>query len=224
MGIFSRLHDIINANINALLERAENPEKMIRLVIQEMEDTLVEVRTNAARIIADQKTLNRRITRLKEELTLWEERAALAVTKGREDLARAALTEKKALKRLVDRLEEEARLIEEQRHQLSEDIGRLQDKLDEARARKKSLLMREKTARSRLRTHGRLEDRRLEEALAGFERLERKMDILEGRVEARDLGREKAEPGLDEEFASLAMDEEVEQELAELKKRIRSAT
>ena len=220
MGIFSRLQDIINSNINALLERAENPEKIIRLVIQEMEDTLVEVRTNAARIIADQKTLNRRIGRLREELSLWDERAALAVSRGREDLARAALTEKNDLQRVISRLEEEALAIEEQRRQLEEDIGRLQAKLSEAKARKKSLLTRTRTVNSRLRTRDRLRDRRLEEALAGFEYLERKMDVLEGRVEADDLGRD---PSLDEEFAGLAADEEVERELAALKERMSRA-
>ncbi len=220
MGIFSRLQDIINSNINALLERAENPEKIIRLVIQEMEDTLVEVRTNAARIIADQKTLNRRIDRLREELSLWDERAALAVRKGREDLARAALTEKSALQKIIDRLAEEALTIEEQRRQLEEDIGRLQAKLSEAKARKKSLLTRTRTVNSRLKTRDRLRDRRLEEALAGFEHLERKMDVLEGRVEADDLGRD---PSLDEQFAGLAADEEVERELTALKERMNRA-
>jgi len=217
MGIFSRFNDIVNSNINALLERAENPEKIIRLVIQEMEDTLVEVRTNAARTIADQKTLKRRLSRLREELTEWEARAELALGKGREDLARAALTEKTSLQKVISRLEQDAVFIDEQREQLSDDIARLQAKLTEAKARKKALLMRGATAKSRIRTRDSLSDRRVEEAMANFEHLERKMDTLEGRVEAYDLGRDRS---LDEEFADLAADDGIEQELAELKKRM----
>ncbi len=218
MGIFSRFNDIVNSNINAMLERAENPEKIIRLVIQEMEDTLVEVRTNAARTIADQKTLNRRLSRLGDELAEWEERAELAVTKGREDLARAALVEKSTLQKVINRLEQEAVDIEEQRQQLGEDIARLQAKLTEAKARKKALLMRGDTAKSRIKTRDRLVDKRLDEAMANFEHLERKMDNLEGQVESYDLGRDQS---LEEEFAHLAEEEDVEQELAALKKRMR---
>jgi len=217
MGIFSRFNDIVNSNINALLERAENPEKIIRLVIQEMEDTLVEVRTNAARTIADQKTLKRRLSRMYDELSEWEQRAELAVHKNREDLARAALVEKTTLQKVIDRLEQDAADIEEQRQQLGDDIARLQAKLTEAKARKKSLLMREDTAKSRIKTRNSLNDNRVDEAMANFEHLERKMDTLEGRVESYDLGRERS---LEDEFADLAADEGIEQELAALKKRM----
>lgn len=218
MGIFSRFNDIVNSNINALLERAENPEKIIRLVIQEMEDTLVEVRTNAARTIADQKTLKRRLARLHEELAEWEHRAELAVRKGREDLARAALSEKSTLQKIITRLEQESADIEDQRQQLENDIARLQAKLTEAKARKKALLMRGNTAKSRIKARDRLADKRLEEAMANFEHLERKMDTLEGKVESYDLGRNQ---NLEEEFANLAEDESIEQELSNLKQRLR---
>jgi phage shock protein A len=217
MGIFSRFNDIVNSNINALLERAENPEKIIRLVIQEMEDTLVEVRTNAARTIADQKTLTRRLERMYDELSEWDQRAELALQKNREDLARSALTEKTSLAKVITRLEQDRVEIEEQRQQLGNDIGRLQEKLAEAKARKKSLLMREDTARSRIKTRGSLNDTRVDEAMANFEHLERKMDTLEGKVESYDLGRERS---LEEEFVDLAADEGIEQELAALKKRM----
>ncbi len=217
MGIFSRFNDIVNSNINALLERAENPEKIIRLVIQEMEDTLVEVRTNAARTIADQKTLTRRLERMYDELSEWDQRAELALQKNREDLARSALTEKTSLAKVITRLEQDRVEIEEQRQQLGNDIARLQEKLAEAKARKKSLLMREDTARSRIKTRGSLNDTRVDEAMENFEHLERKMDTLEGKVESYDLGRERS---LEEEFADLAADEGIEQELAALKKRM----
>ncbi len=218
MSIFSRFNDIIHSNINAMLEHAENPEKIIRLVIQEMEDTMVEVRTNAARTIADQKTLNRQLARLHDESAQWEQKAELALTKDREDLARAALAEKSLLQTAIEQLEKEAEAIENQLVGLNNDIGRLQAKLTEAKARKKSLDMRWQTTNSRLKVRGQLDDGRIDDAMVKFEYLERKMDTLEGRVEAHDLGRDRP---LADEFVELAAQDAVEQELAELKKRIR---
>ena len=218
MSIFSRFNDIIHSNINAMLEHAENPEKIIRLVIQEMEDTMVEVRTNAARTIADQKTLDRQLARLRDESAQWEQKAELALTKDREDLARAALAEKSLLQTAIEQLEKETEAIENQLVGLNNDIGRLQAKLTEAKARKKSLDMRWQTTNSRLKVRGQLDDGRIDDAMVKFEYLERKMDTLEGRVESHDLGRDRP---LADEFAELAAQDAVEQELAELKKRMR---
>jgi len=218
MSIFSRFNDIIHSNINAMLEHAENPEKIIRLVIQEMEDTMVEVRTNAARTIADQKTLDRQLARLRDESAQWEQKAELALTKDREDLARAALAEKSLLQTAIEQLEKETEAIENQLVGLNNDIGRLQAKLTEAKARKKSLDMRWQTTNSRLKVRGQLDDGRIDDAMVKFEYLERKMDTLEGRVESHDLGRDRP---LADEFAELAAQDAVEKELAELKKRMR---
>jgi len=219
MGIFSRFNDIVSSNINAMLEKAENPEKIIRLVIQEMEDTLVEVRTTAARTIADRKTLHRRLDRLRFEAQGWTEKAELAVRREREDLARAALAEKAALQKVIDQLATESLEIDSQLEQLNEDIGRLQAKLTEAKERKKALQMRHDTASSRIKTRESLSDDRIHEAMSRFEHIERKMDELEGQVESYDLGRERP---LKDEFADLAAEDTVEQELAELKKRVQA--
>jgi len=219
MGIFSRFNDIVSSNINAMLEKAENPEKIIRLVIQEMEDTLVEVRTTAARTIADRKTIQRRLDRLRSEVQGWSEKAELAVRRDRDDLARAALAEKASLQDLIDRLEIESLEIDSQLDQLNEDIGRLQAKLTEAKERKKGLQMRRDTATSRIKTRESLADDRIHEAMSRFEHIERKMDELEGQVESYDLGRERP---LKDEFADLAAEETVEQELADLKKRVQA--
>ena len=218
MSIFSRFNDIIHSNINAMLEHAEDPEKIIRLVIQEMEDTMVEVRTNAAKTIAEQKTLRRQLDRLQKESTQWEQKAELAINKDREDLARAALAEKTRIQAAIEQLEKESSVIEDQLEGLNNDIGQLQTKLTEAKARKKSLDMRWQTANNRLKVRGKLSDGRVDDALLQFEHLERKMDTLEGRVEAHDLGQEKS---LAYEFAELAAQDSIEQELAELKKRLR---
>ena len=217
MSIFSRFNDIIHSNINAMLEHAEDPEKIIRLVIQEMEDTMIEVRTNAARTIADQKTLRRQLDRLENESSQWEQKAELAINKGREDLARAALTEKARIQTAIEQLEKEAAIVAEQLEGLNHDIGQLQAKLTEAKNRKKTLDMRWKTANNRLKVRNKLSDSRVDDAMLQFEHLERKMDTLEGRVEAHDLGQEKT---LEEEFADLAAEDSIEQELAELKKRL----
>ncbi len=217
MSIFSRFNDIIHSNINAMLEHAEDPEKIIRLVIQEMEDTMVEVRTNAAKTIAEQKTLRRQLDRLQKESTQWEQKAELAIKKDREDLARAALAEKSRIQAAIEQLEKESGIIEDQLEGLNNDIGQLQTKLTEAKARKKSLDMRWQTANNRLKVRGKLSDGRVDDAMLQFEHLERKMDTLEGRVEAHDLGQEKS---LADEFAELAAQDSIEQELAELKERL----
>ena len=221
MSIFSRFNDIIHSNINAMLEQAEDPEKIIRLVIQEMEDTMVEVRTNAAKTIADQKTLRRQLERLQHESIQWGEKAELALNKDREDLARAALAEKARIQTASEQLEKELMIVEEQLDGLNHDIGQLQAKLSEAKARKKSLDLRWQTANNRLKVRGKLSDSRVDDAMLQFDHLERKMDTLEGRVEAHDLGQEKT---LEEEFAELAAQDTIEQELAELKRRLQKET
>ena len=221
MSIFSRFNDIIHSNINAMLEQAEDPEKIIRLVIQEMEDTMVEVRTNAAKTIADQKTLRRQLERLQHQSIQWGQKAELALNKDREDLARAALAEKNRIQAAIEQLEKEAVIVEEQLDGLNNDIGQLQAKLSEAKTRKKSLDLRWKTANNRLKVRGKLSDGRVDNAMLQFEHLERKMDTLEGRVEAHDLGQEKS---LEDEFAELAAEDTIEQELAELKKRLQKET
>jgi len=221
MSIFSRFNDIIHSNINAMLEQAEDPEKIIRLVIQEMEDTMVEVRTNAAKTIADQKTLRRQLERLQHQSIQWGQKAELAINKDREDLARAALGEKNRIQAAIEQLEKESVIVEEQLDGLNNDIGQLQAKLSEAKTRKKSLDLRWKTANNRLKVRGKLSDGRVDNAMLQFEHLERKMDTLEGRVEAHDLGQEKS---LEDEFAELAAEDTIEQELAELKKRLQKET
>jgi phage shock protein A len=220
MGIFSRLNDIVNSNLSALLDRAEDPEKIIRLVIQEMEDTLVEVRSDAARSIAEKKKQQRRIDRLAAEIGEWERKAELAVSKGREDLARAALAEKKNLERAVILLEKDMDELEGQLAKLNEDIARLQQKLDDAKSRQKAILMKHDAVSNRLRTREKLHDSRIDSAMDHFDRLERKMDNMEGRVESYDVGRVKT---LHEEFAELEAEDEIDAELAKIRAKTEQA-
>jgi phage shock protein A len=217
MGIFSRLSDIINANLNAVLDRAEDPEKMIRQMIHEMEDTLVEVRSNAARMIADRKTMERRRGRLGEAQTEWQRKAELALSKDREDLARAALVEKAKLVEDLNGLDEELVHLDEALAKYEEDIAKLEAKLREAKAKQKVILARHATAASQLRVRRQVHDRRIDDAFVRFEQMERRLDNIEGEVEAFDLGRGRT---LAEEIDDLATDSDVEAELEALKSRI----
>ena len=217
MGVFSRFTDIVNSNINALLEKAEDPEKMVRLIIQEMEDTLVEVRSAAARAIADRKQLDRRLAEARRETDDWTRKAELAVRKNRDDLARAALAEKARGEQRVEGLKEQQSQVEEALARLNDDIAKLQEKLADAKARQKTLLMRHRTAGHRLEIRRQIHENKIDDALVRFEHFERKMEDLEGRVESYDLGQRKE---LGREFDSLEAQETVEAELAELKRRV----
>jgi len=221
MGIFSRFSDIVNSNINAILEKAEDPEKIVRLMIQEMEDTLVEVRSAAARAIADKKELNRKLGSLEKEQSGWQQKAELAITKGRDDLAKAALAEKTRVTSASDTLKEQYEAVDEGLSKLNTDIGRLEAKLADAKNRQKALITRHRTATKRLQVRKKIHDYKIEDALVRFEHYERKMDDVEGRVEAYDLGLKK---DLRERFASLEAEESVEKELNELKSRMARKT
>jgi phage shock protein A len=217
MGIFTRFSDIVNSNINAILDKAEDPEKIVRLMIQEMEDTLVEVRSAAARSIADKKDLNRKLESLDRELRDWDQKAELAVRKGREDLAKAALVEKSRVAAADDLLKQDYFAVDEGLSKLNDDIARLESKLEDAKARQKALLARHKTASSRLAVRKKIHDYKIDDAMIRFEQYTRRIDDVEGRVEAYDLGLPK---DLNHEFASLEAEESVAEELDALKKRV----
>jgi phage shock protein A len=215
MGIFSRLSDIVNSNLNAMCDTAEDPEKMIRLIIQEMEDTLVEVRSASARILADKKTQERQLASMKSQASTWEEKAKLALSKDREDLARAALHEKRRVEAEVTVLESELVLADDHIEQLHLEVGQLQAKLDDAKAKRKAILMRADSVSQRRKTQTQIHRNQLDDAFERFERFERRVDGLEGELEAMNLGRNK--PDLADEIDALAADDLLKEELEELK-------
>lgn len=221
MSIFSRLTDIVNANLTALLDRAEDPEKMARLMIQEMEDTLVEVRSAAVKAIADRKELGRRVADARFGLEDWERKAELAVAKGKEDLARAALFEKRRAADVLRGLEAELVQVDEVLGRYEDDIGRLQSKLDEAKAKRKSLEMRAEAAGHSIKARRVLHDARVDEALARYDRMHRRIDELEGEAEVLDKGRT---PGLAQRFAELESEGNVEAELEALRRKVKSGS
>jgi len=217
MGIFTRFSDIVNSNINAILDKAEDPEKIVRLMIQEMEDTLVEVRTAAARSIADKKDLNRRLGQLEREQQEWDAKAELALRKGREDLAKAALVEKSRASSATEIIRSDYAAVDEGLTKLNDDIARLEQKLEDAKSRQKALLARHKTANSRLAARKKIHDYKIDDAMIRFEQYTRRIDDVEGRIEAYDLGLPK---DLNHEFAGLEAEESIARELDELKKRV----
>ena len=217
MGIFSRLADIVNSNINAILDRAQDPEKIIRLIVQEMEDTLVEVRSSAVRTIAEKKEIERRAAALEREQEEWQRRAELAVTKGRDDLAKAALHAKARVAEALAALQHQRQQIEEALARQNEDIGKLQAKLADAKTREKAIAARHKTAANRIKLRTHIYDERITDAFARFEQVERALDEVEGKVEAFDLGRGKT---LADELAGLEAENGVDEELRALKERL----
>jgi len=220
MGIFSRFSDIINSNINSILDKAEDPEKMVRLIIQEMEETLVEVRTVSAKAIADKKELLRRRQWLVDQAESWEQKAEIALKKGRDDLAKGALSERLKFMSDVEDVDSELTAIEENLASLESEITQLQNKIAEARARQKSLVSRQNTASSKLKVRMVLKGRSVDETLSKLEGYERKLDELEGKAESMDLGKKS----LAEEIDQLSKDEEVEAQLAALKEKVKDKT
>lgn len=220
MGIFTRFSDIVNSNINAILDKAEDPEKIVRLMIQEMEDTLVEVRSAAARSIADKKDLNRKLTTLEREQDEWDSKAELALRKGREDLAKAALVEKSRATAAAEAVKADYQAVDEGLAKLNEDISRLEAKLQDAKVRQKALLARHKTANSRLAARRKIHDYKIDDAMVRFEQYTRRIDDVEGRVEAYDMGLPK---DLNHEIAGLAAEESIEKDFDALKKRVAEA-
>ncbi|GIU44198.1 phage shock protein PspA [Shewanella sairae] len=220
MGIFSRFADIINSNISALLDKAEDPEKMVRLIIQEMEDTLVEVRSTSAKVLAEKKEIIRRIAKVQEQVHDWESKAELALSKDREDLAKAALVEKQKANDLAQTLAAELVVVEEHILRLKEEVNLLQEKLADAKARQKTIIMRKQTASSRLEVKKQLDSSKIDNAMSKFEQYERRVEGLESQVDAYDLGNKNT---LNDEFAALEAEDSVNAELEALKAKMKES-
>jgi phage shock protein A len=219
MGIFSRSRDIFAANITELLDRSEDPAKMIRMVILEMEETLVEVRASAARCIADGKEMRRALGRLDELQLSWTEKAELALSKDREDLAKAALIERQKAADMADGLREEIGVIDGTLKDYEADIAKLQGKLREARARQNAIATRFESAVTRAKAREIMNGNRTEDAFSRFEVLERRADFAEGRADALGMTGPKS---LEEEIAELKAAESVDKELEAMKAALKA--
>jgi len=217
MGMFSRFTDIINANLNSMLDKAEDPEKMIKLIIQEMEETLVEVRSTAAKHIAEKKTLSRQIHNIQGSVINWQQKAETALSKGRDDLAKSALIEKNKSLSIVDKLNEELLELEHFLNAVQEDAKCLQDKLTDAKRRQEAYILRQQSAQVRLTVREKAAVYNIEDAINKFERYQQKIDEVEAQVEAYDL---TSNQDLSSQISALETDDKVEKELAELKKQV----
>ncbi len=218
MGIFSRMTDIINSNINAILDKAEDPEKMVRLIIQEMEETLVEVRSTSARAIADRKELVRKQDWLRKDAGEWERKAEVAVNKGRDDLARGALAERNRAREAAELVSNDLTVLDGTLAKLNADVDALQAKIKDAKSRQNAIILRGKAAQTRLGVRRQLSDHSIDDAMQRFELYERRMDDLEGQVESYDMGQKS----LADEIADLETDEQIDRELQALKARMRA--
>jgi phage shock protein A len=220
MGIFSRTRDIIAANFNELLDQADDPSKMIRMIILEMEETLVEVRASAARTIADQKEMHRHTVKLDKLQIDWGEKAQLALSKDREDLARAALVEKKRAADMRDQLQQEIAVLDDALRAYEQDIAKLQNRLREARSRQTQIAARLESAENRVTLRSLMPNARVDEALTRFDQLERRVDYAEGRADALSIADGTGKPSLADEISALEGADKIDQELEEMKRAL----
>lgn len=217
MGIFTRMRDIISSNVNAMLEKAEDPEKMVRLMIQEMEDTLVEIKAQCAGVMAEHKTLQRQGAEMRERADEWEKKAERAIEKGREDLAREALAEKRLYTERADAIMPQAAECGEMVDQYRRDIEELEAKIATVREKQRALATRHRHARTRKEAQTRIRRAETSDALARFEAFERRIDRMEAEADLVNAHR----PPLDERFREMEHDEELEKELDAVRRRVK---
>jgi len=216
MGVFTRVRDIISSNINAMLDKAEDPEKMVKLIIREMEDTLIEVKANCAAAMATKKKVKRELDAVLDHAKTWDSKAQLAIDKGREDLAREALVEKRRFVERGEGLEDELEQAKQLVATCQSDIMQLEDKLSAAREKQRILVQRHKTAQTKKRAQEGIRRYDTAEAFQRFENFQQRIDRMEADAEMVNYGRK---PSLQDKFAELEADDDIERELAELKQR-----
>lgn len=214
MGIFTRFSDIISSNINSMLDKAEDPEKMIKLMIHEMEDTLIELKSSCAGVIAGRKKVERKLEEMHARKDLWAERARLAVAKGRDNLAREALIEKRRFSVIAEALESELAEYGGLITQYREDISELESKLNNAKEKKRVLAQRHKRATGKKRAQEDIRRSNSSDTMARFDKLESRIEQMEAEAE---LVNAPNKPTVEEEFDNLASDDEIENELAKIK-------
>jgi len=216
MGIFTRVRDIISSNLNTMLEKAEDPEKLIKLMIREMEDTLIEVKASCAGAMATKKKIQRELDEIGERAQLWGEKAQLAVDKGRDDLAREASIERKRYQERTEALQKEKDQCDHLVAQYQDDIKQLEDKLASAREKQRILVQRHVRAQRKMATERDIRRLDTSDAMARFDTFEERIERMESDAELVNFGRK---PTLEDEFRKLEGDEDIDKELEDLKKK-----
>lgn len=219
MGVFTRFKDIVGSNINSMLDRAEDPEKMIRLMIREMEETLVELKASCAGLMADKRKIQREAELVRERMDVWNKRALLAVDKGRDDLAREALLEKNRFANRVEALENEEVRFDDLVTQAKGDITTLEEKLQSAKEKQRLLVQRHIRASNKKRAETDVRRAMGADALRRFEDFEQRIERMEAEAELVNPMGSGSKRSLDDEFALLEGQESIEKELEELKKK-----
>ena len=214
MGIFTRLRDIVSSNINAMLEKAEDPEKLLKLMIQEMEDTLIEIKAQCASAMAQSKSTGRMVAEARDRAADWEAKAKLAVAKGRDDLAREALLEKRRHQERAQTLEDQVAECDGLIAHYKDDITQLESKMLAVRKKQKGLVQRHTHAQTKRRTQEYIRRVDNSDTLARLEGFERRIDRMEAGADLVNFGRKAP---LEDEIEGLAQDEELEKELDALK-------
>ncbi len=217
MGIFTRLTDIIQANVSAALDRAEDPEKLVRLMVQEMEEALVELRTTSASLIAEKKTLQRKLTKQQSSADYWHAQAEKALQKEREDLAKAALAEKQKANKEIDAIQPEIDRIDEVLSKVAQDSNSLHQKLTQAKGKLKEYQIRSQSAEVRVKAKSQLHSEQIDRALERFNEIEYKVDRIEAQIESYEVTQSS---NLKTQFDELEKDDALDEELAALKAQI----
>ena len=217
MGMFSRLSDIVQANLNAMLDKAEDPEKIVRLIIQEMEETMVELRSVAAKYLAEKKQLEREFAKAEKQATQWQVKASLAIEKDKESLARAALVEKQTFVQKQEEIQTQLGELEEALSRLQNDTAALAEKLAEAKAKQKAIVVRKSSASVRLKAKQVEHSDKLASAMSRFDEYEQRIESLEAQVDAFDVVPGSPASDLESQFKALEADDAIEAELAALK-------
>ncbi len=218
MKVFKRMADIMNANIHAMLDKAEDPSKMVRLILREMNDVLVKVRMTAAKAIADRKEIKRHLEAKRTEAMDWERKAEYAIRRDRDDLARGALAERRRCEQDIENLERDLKVSEEIEVKLRNDITTLEEKISEAKTRQRSIIARAQTARVQRGVRRQLSKHNIDEIMVGFDEYERMIDELEGEIESFEASKSMS---LRDEFQSIQEDEMLDEELRNLKSRMK---
>lgn len=218
MGMFSRLSDIVQANLNAMLDKAEDPEKVVRLIIQEMEETMVELRSVAAKYLAEKKQLERQLNELQKRSDDWQQKASLAIDKDKESLARAALVEKQSVEQKIEAVQSQLTELDTALDRLQQDTSVLSDKLAEARAKQKAIVVRKSSASVRLKAKQVEHSDKLQSAMSRFDEYEQRIEHLEAQVDAYDVVPSQTGSDLESQFKALEADDAIEAELEALKK------